>query len=388
MTATGGEVVAGPASAVPPRPRVTWLASIVFFAALPVISLVLMFYEAVRVDGVAFDFRVFFVAAEAALRGDTLYPAIDDAALVAGRVYVYPPVTALVFAPLTALPMEVAGLIVMTLLVAVAVAIPPVLGVRDWRCIGVVLLWPPVISAIQTGSVTLFLALAAALVWRFRDRPVPAGLALATALAVKLLLWPLALWLAATRRVSVVAYALVGAVVIALGSWVVVAFDGLTGYPALLQRLSDIMDDRGYTLYSLALEYGVPSLVARVAWAALAVTLLVAVVIRGRRGDERGAFVLAIAASLAVTPIVWLHYLALLVVVVGIARPRLGALWFLPLALVVTPGSGNPTPFQTTATVLVAVLTIALALRASGQRVAGAVSVPAVGRASGFDPAR
>ena len=58
----------------------------------------------------------------------------------------------------------------MAVLVLVALAILFVLGVRDWRCYGLVLLWPPVISAIQTGNVTLWFALALALAWRFRDR--------------------------------------------------------------------------------------------------------------------------------------------------------------------------------------------------------------------------
>ena len=33
------------------------------------------------------------------------------------------------------------------------------LGVRDWRCYGVVFLWPPVMSAVQTENVTLLLLL-------------------------------------------------------------------------------------------------------------------------------------------------------------------------------------------------------------------------------------
>lgn len=347
------------------RPRVASLAALVFLGLMPVLTVAVLFESAVGTDSVAFDFRVFYTAAEAALRGDTLYPSIDDPVVYSGRAYVYPPLTALLFAPLVVLPMKAAGLVVMGLLVGAAVAIPLVLGVRDWRCIGVVLLWPPVISAVQTASVTLFLALGAALVWRLRDRTALPGIALAVTLAVKLLLWPVAVWMAATRRLVGALVAILGATALALGSWAVVAFDGLAGYPALLRRLSDVMDDRGYTVYSLALEYGVPSPAARFAWAAAALALLVAVVVRGRAGDERGAFVLAIGASLAVTPIVWLHYLSLLAVVVAIARPRLGVLWFVPFALVVTPGSGNPTPFQTTATFLVAALTIALAYRES-----------------------
>ena len=70
-----------------------------------------------------------------------------------------------------------------------------------------------------------------------------------------------------------------------------------------------------------------------------ALGLLGGVVLLGRRRDERAAFILAIAAALALTPIVWLHYFALLVVVVAVSRPRLGVVWFVPLAMVVTPGA-------------------------------------------------
>ena len=74
-------------------------------------------------------------------------------------------------------------------------------------------------------------------------------------------------------------------------------------------------------------------------------------------------FVLALGAALALTPIVWLHYFALLLVVVALMRPRLGLVWFVPLAMVITPGSGHPTPFETAWTLGVTALTIGLALR-------------------------
>jgi hypothetical protein len=40
---------------------------------------------------------------------------------------------------------------------------------------------------------------------------------------------------------------------------------------------------------------------------------------------------LVIAASLVLTPIVWTHYLVLLLVPVALARPRLSFVWILPL---------------------------------------------------------
>jgi hypothetical protein len=75
---------------------------------------------------------------------------------------------------------------------------------------------------------------------------------------------------------------------------------------------------------------------------------------------------------------VWLHYFALLVVVVAVAEPRLGPVWFIPLAMVVTPGSGQPSPRETFATLVIASLTIAFALRASLQEKADVTDTPMV----------
>jgi hypothetical protein len=104
---------------------------------------------------------------------------------------------------------------------------------------------------------------------------------------------------------------------------------------------------------------------------AVAVATLAGVVIVGRRGDARSSFILAIAASLAFTPVVWLHYFTLLLVVVALAQPRLGALWLVPLAFFLTPGSGDPTPFQTSVTFATAALTFVFAYRASAARFGG-----------------
>jgi hypothetical protein len=41
---------------------------------------------------------------------------------------------------------------------------------------------------------------------------------------------------------------------------------------------------------------------------------------------------LALAAGLAASPIVWIHYFLLLLVPLALTRPRLSALWFVPFA--------------------------------------------------------
>ena len=184
-------------------------------------------------------------------------------------------------------------------LVAVALAVPYALGVRDWRCYGIVMLWPPVISAIQTGNVTLWLALAAALAWRFRDRLVPASASVGVALAVKFLLWPLLVWFAATRRLASALLAAGIGLGLLLGSWAVIGFDGLRGYPDLLRRLQDAVGDDAYTLANLLDDLGAPSVVARGAWLLVGLVLLVACAHVARRGDERSGIILALAAALA-----------------------------------------------------------------------------------------
>ena len=122
--------------------------------------LVLAFVASIDDGSYAIDFEPFYRAAEAVLAGEDPYPGEDELLTASAGPYVYPPLPAILAVPLISVSFEAAGLVVMVALVAVALAIPAVLGVRDWRCYGIVLLWPPVISAIQTGNVTLWLALA------------------------------------------------------------------------------------------------------------------------------------------------------------------------------------------------------------------------------------
>ena len=361
-----GSVDPGSVSPVIAWPRVVRFASIVFCGLLPAVTLVALFATTVQDDAIAFDFRPFYSAAEAVLDGASPYPTADDPLTAQSGAYVYPPLIAILTVPFTVVPVEAAGLLMMALLAAAALAIPFVLGVRDWRCYGVMFLWPPVLSAIQTGNVTLLLGLCAALVWRFRERMLPSSASLGVTLAAKFFLWPLIVWLAATRRLAAAGLAFALGVGLLLVSWAAIGFAGLVDYPDLMRRLDESIGLDSYTLHIVALDLGAPEALARVIWFACGAVLLAGVIMLGRRGDERAAFMVAIAAALALTPIVWLHYFALLLVVVALAQPRLGYVWFVPLAFVVTPGSGQPTPFETGWTLAVAVLVVALALRASG----------------------
>lgn len=337
--------------------------SIALFALLPAVVIVGLFLSAWADGVVATDFLQFYRAAEAILAGEDPYLARD--ATTWGGPFPYPPLPALGATPLTVFSLEIAGVLAMALLVLVALAVPFFLDVRDWRCYGLMLLWPPVLSAIQTANVTLWLALAAALAWRFRERGAASGAAVGVTLAAKFFLWPLVVWLGATRRIAAAAAAVLVGVVVLVGSWAVVGFAGMAEYPGIVRDLEDAVGDDSYTAYIVGLDVGLPSDVARGVWLAIGLAFVGATIVLARQGDERTAFICAVTAALALTPIVWLHYFALLVVVAALAQSRLGLVWFVPLGMVVTPGSGQPTPFETSWTLAVAALTIALALRAS-----------------------
>ena len=356
----------GPLRQVSPA-RLASFASVIFCGLLPALALTALFVAAAQDDAQAVDFRQFYRAAASFLAGRTMYPeAVPEA--VWGGPYPYPPLPAFLAIPFTALPLDVAGLTMMALLVGCAVATIYVLGVRDWRCFGIALAWPSVLSAVQTGNLTLVFALGAALAWKYRDRAFPSSVAVGVMLAAKFFLWPLLVWLAATRRIATAVLSAVVGVVLLFGAWAVIGFDGLGGYSDRLQRLENHLGEDSYTAYIVGLDVGLPSELARAAWLALGLSLVLAVVVVGRRGHELPAFILSIAAALSLTPIVWLHYFALLVVVVALAQPRLGLAWFVPFGMLVTPGSGHPSPFETSMTLAVAALTVVVALRAATNR--------------------
>ena len=228
--------------------RVRLAIAVVLFGVLPAYAVALVFANAAGdgLDEKVTDFEnAFYPAARAILDGVSPYPAPDDPQLAAGTEYVYPPLTALVSIPLTAFSVEAAGFIVMGLLVVTVLAILWVLGIRDWRCYGLALLWPPVLSAIQTGNVTLPLALGAAVVWRYRDGARVAGATLGVTLAAKLFLWPLVLWLGFTRRIPAALLAVVAGVVVLLVTWAVIGFAGIGDYPELLRRVSELEEAAG-----------------------------------------------------------------------------------------------------------------------------------------------
>jgi alpha-1,2-mannosyltransferase len=284
------------------------------------------------------DFAVFRTAGRAVLHGHSPYSRPDPALLAQSDKFVYPAIDAFAFAPLALVPRGVAGalfFVVSALAVAVGLRL---LGCYDWRCLSVALLSPPLFFALGLGALGPILFLGAALVWRSRNRMAWTALAVGLTVLAKLFLWPLIVWLVATRRWRAAAGALGVAALFALVGWAAIGFAGFRDYPTTVRVLDEVQRWKSYSIVGLALSLHLPAgagnallIGAGVAGCALTVGL-------ARRPDgDRLAFSAAIVTALLATPLLWNHYLVLLLAPLALARPRLSWPWALPALLWLTP---------------------------------------------------
>ena len=308
---------------------------VVCFAWLPVCVVGFAFWYLLRARGADGDFPIFRTASKAVLRGRSPYVALDANVLAHFDKFVYPPPAAFLVSPLAVVPYDVAKALLFVLGVAATLAALRVLGVRDWRCYGLAAASAPVVDSVALGAFTSFLLLGTALTWCYRDRPALAGSAAALTSVLKLFLWPLGLWLLFTKRVRATAVFAVLAVVLVVAGWAAIGFAGFHSYPHLVRVLSRVEAGVSYSPIALLRLSGSAATALSVVLVAV-VVLAVFYEARGRDGDRR-SFTIAVLGSLLATPVLWLHYFALLFVPIALYRPRLSGLWFVPVAFWATP---------------------------------------------------
>ena len=293
----------------------------------------------------AFDFHIFWSASRRVLHGHSPYPSPSVVARATSptihhQFFVYPPLLAVLLIPLAALPFAAAAAINTVLVLACVAGGLRLLGVTDWRCYTTALTTIPVLSSIRLGAISPFLMLAAALAWHYRHRWAIAGAAVGVAVVAKLFVWPLLIWLLLTRRFKAAAVASVGAAAVTLAVWAAIGFRGLTGYPSLLHNLTRIESLWGFSLVALAdrLHFPDPQTSWLLVGAPIAALLLGSCFVRAREGEaDRRLFVVSIGLAILLTPILWLHYLTLLLVPVALSRRTFGIEWMLLLAFWISP---------------------------------------------------
>jgi hypothetical protein len=338
--------------------------SVALWGVLPCIltgyTLLAARHGVVRLGG---DFHyAFWPAGDRVLHGLSPYVGPGSAAIAHATAFVYPAVAALALAPFAWIPHGVADYLFAVLQIAAALLTLRVLEVRDWRLYGLVLLSPMVFAGWSVANVTLLLGLGVAAAWRWRERAALAGALVALVISFKLFLWPLSLWLLATRRYAALAYMLACGAVLNLIAWTALGWNELDRYGRLLHSLSIVEERRGYSLIALARRVGIDRGTAYALALALAGIVAVACITLGRRRSDIGSLALALAASLLAAPIVQLHYFALLLIPLAVVRPRLSAAWALPL-LVWVAATGHPGPWQVGVAIAFAVAMVTVAIR-------------------------
>jgi len=303
--------------------------------------------------GFLFDLHVMWKAGHDIVTGHSPYP------------FVYPAPAAFLMVPFGLLPWTPAVVAFTLVLIGSLVLALRLLRVTDWRCYAAALACMPMTSSITIGTLSPLLLLAAAAAWRYRNRRLWVVAALVGAVATKIFLWPLFIWLVATRRFRTAALTVGLGITTVFGSWAILGFDGLREYPHRISRVAGLEQDRSYSPFSLARSLGMSTTAAQVMVALLAVAAIAAIVLlaRSRDGDRR-AFVAAVGAGLVLSPIVWPHYLVILFAPIAIYRQRLSAAWILPLFfwLLRSPES-HGSALWIVATLATSVAAVALAAR-------------------------
>ena len=165
---------------------------------------------------------------------------------------------------------------------------------------------------------------------------------LALIVVAKLFLWPLTIWLVATGRFRVALRGAVLAVVASALGWAVIGFAGLGRLPEAAERAGRRRSRDAATRSSRRAWRWASGRAPRapspwpsapgcspLCWR------------EGRRGFDERSLALALAAALALSPIVWLHYFVLLLVPIALARRTFGAIWLIPALFWITPVRGE-----------------------------------------------
>src|ERR671937_1044647 len=283
-----------------------------------------------------FDFRGgAWAAGRDVLAGRSPYPAPDPAKLLAqGNAYIPPPLLAFLCGPLALLPFMPAVVVFGVACTAALVLALRIVGVRDWRVYGLALTSFPFVASLGMGQPDGLLALGIALAWRYRSSWRGAA-ALGIVIALKLLAWPLLLWLDVTRRFRQAAVAAAVDAGAVLGSWSLIGFRGLAQYGRLLDADATAFAVRSHSVVAAALRLGTGQHAARL------IAVVVAAAVAGlvvRLGTDRdlALFAAALSFGLLASPIMWTHYVVALYVPLAIAHRR-PEVWLLTMPYWLSP---------------------------------------------------
>ena len=298
-------------------------------------------------EGWGYDYRAYADAAERLAESGSLYQAETlDGPYRPGPygLYMYAPPLGVAIGPLASIELDTAIVIwflLHGLALAGACALMPVERWVKLAVFGTAAISLAVLRDFALGNVSVLLLLPLAAAWRWLDRPAGA-IAQAVAMAVRPMLGLLLVWQLLRRQWRAVAWTIGAGLVLILASLPFVGLEGYSDYLTVLRNLGGVTGvDKNHDLSSSLLELRVDESVANLALLVGYALGIAAIVLSLRRDRELG-FVVTAGASLLLSPLLWDHYLAMLVLPAAFLAAR-GQTWALALPLLTwLPGAALP----------------------------------------------
>ena len=298
-------------------------------------------------DGWGYDYRAYADAAERLSETGSLYQAETlEGPYRPGPygLYMYAPPLGIAISPLASA--EPDGAIVIWFLLhglalAGACALLPVDRWVKLAVFGVAALSLVVLRDFILGNVSVLLLLPLAAAWRWLDQPAGA-IAQALAMAVRPALGLLLVWQLLRRQWHAVAWTIGAGLVLVAVSLPFVGVEGYGDYITVLRHLGGVTgveknNDLGSTLIALGLDDSVANVALFAGYA-----LGIAAIILSLRRDRELGFVVTAGASLLLSPLLWDHYLSMLLLPAAFLAAR-GRPWGLALPLLTwLPGPALP----------------------------------------------
>jgi hypothetical protein len=290
-----------------------------------------------RSPGWAYDFHAYYDAALRLVATGTPY----QAETLAGPfrpgpygLYLYAPPLAILFVPLTWLGEQSAVMFWLFLrvgILALTCALMPVSTAIRLGALGVAALSAPFLYDLNLGNISLIVTFFAILIWRWRDKPI-AGVALAAAMTLRPTMAIVAGWWLIRGHWRPVVWAGIAGVAIFAVTLPFVGVERWLEYLTVLRNVSNVTGVRSNVdLGSSVLLLGGPMWLATVALYAGYVIAGIAVLFSLRR-DRELSYVVTVMSTVLVAPLLWDHYLTMLIIPAAFVASR-GRPWALLLPL-------------------------------------------------------
>jgi hypothetical protein len=249
-------------------------------------------------------------------------------------LYMYAPPLAIAVSPMTGLTLDdatIAWFLIHVAALALACAVMPVDVRIRLAVFGIGALSYAVTRDLVLGNVSVLLLLPLAMAWRWLDRSL-GSMALGIAMSVRPTLGLLLIWQLLRRQWQAAAWVVGTGVVLVLVTLPFVGLDGYRQFLTVLANMSEVTGvERNFDLASTLLRQGATDTLASATLVAGYIVAVVAMLVSLRRDREVG-FMVTLGASLLLSPLLWDHYLAALVLPAAFLAAR-GRAWGLLLPM-------------------------------------------------------